>query len=72
MPLVAEGNGPEDALMGAVELEGDGLAHAKRSVRLDLQGHREPLDGEGSRLRFGAGDERPEQYQDDQPLPRTH
>ena len=49
--LVADGNGAEDPLVAAFEIEGDGLAHVEGAVGPDLEGHGEAVDGEARPLR---------------------
>jgi len=45
-PLVAHGNSAEDALVASPEVDGDRLADAQSSVRLDLEGDGVAIDGE--------------------------
>jgi len=59
--LVADGNGAEDLLVAAFEIEGDGLAYIEGAVGPDLEGNGEALDGEALSLRCRGRGERRQQ-----------
>ena len=61
--IVANGDRAEDALVRALEVEGDVLADDEARVGVDLEAHDEAVDGEAARLRRGRYDRDREQHE---------